>query len=138
MAQLKTLSIAAAVALAGSTAFAETDLEAALDNGAERLNADQIAELLIGNTVTATSGDKRFRFFYDPNNVVSGELTNGGWNGVGAFAITDTDKVCVSMAADKGRFRCMTVLRVGDTVQKFSADGKRTFELHSFEPSTGL
>ena len=138
MAQLKKLCIAAAVALAGSTALAETDLEAALDNGAERLNADQIAELLIGNTVTATSGEKRFRFFYDPNNIVSGELTNGGWNGAGAFAITDTDKVCVSMAADKGRYRCMTVLRVGDSVQKFSADGKRTFELHSFEPSTGL
>ncbi len=138
MAQLKTLCMAAAVALAGSTALAETDLEAALDNGAERLNADQIAELLIGNTVTATSGEKTFRFFYDPSNVVSGELTNGGWNGAGAFAITDTDEVCVSMAADKGRYRCMTVLRVGDSVQKFSADGKRAFELHSFEPSTGL
>jgi hypothetical protein len=130
--------MAAAFALAGSMAFAETDLDAALNNGAERLNADQIAELLIGNTVTATSGEKRFRFFYDPNNVVSGELANGGWSGAGAFAITDTDKVCVSMAADKGRYRCMTVLRVGDSVQKFSADGKRTFELHSFEPSTGL
>lgn len=138
MTQLKTLCMAAAFALAGSMAFAETDLDAALNNGAERLNADQIAELLIGNTVTATSGEKRFRFFYDPNNVVSGELANGGWSGAGAFAITDTDKVCVSMAADKGRYRCMTVLRVGDSVQKFSADGKRTFELHSFEPSTGL
>ncbi|WP_170755726.1 hypothetical protein [Ruegeria lacuscaerulensis] len=138
MAQLKTLCMAAAFALAGSMAFAETDLDAALNNGAERLNADQIAELLIGNTVTATSGEKRFRFFYDPNNVVSGELVNGGWSGAGAFAITDTDKVCVSMAADKGRYRCMTVLRVGDSVRKFSADGKSTFELHSFEPSTGL
>ncbi len=135
---LRIICVAAAVALTGSTAFAETDLEAALNNGAERLSADQIAELLIGNTVTATSGEKRFRFFYDPSNVVSGELANGGWNGAGAFAITDTDKVCVSMAADKGRYRCMTVLRVGDLVQKFSADGKRTFELHSFEPSTGL
>jgi len=138
MAQLKTLCMTAAFALAGSTAFAETDLEAALNSGAERLNADQIAELLIGNTVTATSGEKRFRFFYDPNNVVSGELTNGGWSGAGAFAITDTDKVCVSMVADNGRYRCMTVLRLGDSVQKFSADGKRAFELHSFVPSTGL
>ncbi len=138
MAQLEALCMAAAFALTGSTAFAETDLEAALDKGAERLNADQIAELLIGNTVTATSGEKRFRFFYDPNNVVSGELTNGGWSGAGAFAITDTDKVCVSMAADNGRYRCMTVLRVGGSVQKFNADGKRTFELRSFVPSTGL
>ena len=138
MSQLKTLCMAATVILAGSSAFAQTELEAALGNGAERLKADQIAELLIGHTVTATSGEKTFRFFYDANNIVSGELTNGGWNGAGAFAITDTDKVCVSMAADKGRFRCMTVLRVGGSVQKFSADGKRTFELHSFEPSTGL
>ncbi|WP_425085483.1 hypothetical protein [Ruegeria profundi] len=138
MAQLKTLCMATAFALAGGTAFAETDLEAALNSGAERLNADQIADLLIGNTVTATSGEKRFRFFYDPNNVVSGELTNGGWSGAGAFAITDTDKVCVSMTADNGRYRCMTVLRVGDSIQKFNADGKRTFELHSFVPSTGL
>jgi hypothetical protein len=128
----------AAFALAGSTTLAETELEAALNSGADRLNADQIAELLIGNTVTATSGKKRFRFFYDPNNVVSGELTNGGWSGAGAFAITDTDKVCVSMAADNGRYRCMIVLRVGDSIQKFNADGKRTFELHSFVPSTGL
>ncbi len=138
MVQLKTLCMTAAFALAGSTALAETELEAALNSGAERLNADQIAELLIGNTVTATSGKKRFRFFYDPNNVVSGELTNGGWSGAGAFAITDTDKVCVSMAADNGRYRCMTVVRVGDSIQKFNADGKRTFELHSFVPSTGL
>jgi hypothetical protein len=138
MVQLKTLCMTAAFALAGSTTLAETELEAALNSGADRLNADQIAELLIGNTVTATSGKKRFRFFYDPNNVVSGELTNGGWSGAGAFAITDTDKVCVSMAADNGRYRCMIVLRVGDSIQKFNADGKRTFELHSFVPSTGL
>ncbi|WP_171212507.1 hypothetical protein [Ruegeria sp. HKCCA5426] len=138
MAQLKMLCTAVAVVLVGGSAAAQTELEAALGNGAERLKADQIAELLIGHTVTATSGEKTFRFFYDANNVVSGELTNGGWNGAGAFAITDTDKVCVSMAADKGRYRCMTVLRVGDSVQKFNSDGKKTFELHSFEPSTGL
>ncbi|NOD47197.1 hypothetical protein GS624_07700 [Ruegeria sp. HKCCD5849] len=138
MVHLKTLCVAAAVALAGSPAFAQSDLETALNNGAERLDAEQIAELLIGKTVTATSGEKTFRFFYDPNNIVSGELTNGGWSGAGAFAITDTDKVCVSMVADKGRYRCMIVLRVGDSIQKFNADGKRTFELHSFEPSTGL
>ncbi len=138
MAQLNSLCMAVLVALLGSIASAETDIEEALNNGAERLNADQIAELLIGNTVTATSGDKRFRFFYDPNNVVSGELANGGWNGAGSFAITDTNQICVSMAADKGRYRCMTVLRVGRSIQKFNTDGKRTFELHSFEPSTGL
>lgn len=138
MAYLKNLIGAAAIAFSGSAAFAETDLEAALGSGGERLKADQIAELLIGNTVTATSGEKTFRFFYDPSNVVSGELTTGGWKGTGAFAITDTDQVCVSMAADNGRYRCLTVLRVGETFQKFNAAGKKTFELLASEPSTGL
>lgn len=126
------------IALAGSTAFAETDLDAALKNGGVRLKSDQIAELLIGHVVTARSGEKMFRFFYDPSNVVSGELTNGGWKGAGAYAITDTDHVCVSMAADKGRYRCLTAVRRGDVIQKFNAGGKMTFELIDFEPSTGL
>ena len=65
---------------------------------------------------------------------MTGELTNGGWKGTGAFAITDTDQVCVSMAADNGRYRCLTVLRVDGTVYKFNASGKRTFELLSFQP----
>lgn len=135
---LKIAVASTAIALAGSTAFAETDLDAALKNGGERLKSDQIAELLIGHVVTARSGDKMFRFFYDPSNVVSGELTNGGWKGVGAYAITDTDHVCVSMAADKGRYRCLTAVRHGDVIQKFNAGGKMTFELIDFEPSTGL
>ncbi|MEM1302320.1 MAG: hypothetical protein AAGH17_07045, partial [Pseudomonadota bacterium] len=63
---------------------------------------------------------------------------NGGWQGSGAFAITDTDHVCVSMAADKGRYRCLTAVRSGETVLKFDATGKMTFKLLSFEPSTGL
>ena len=138
MACLKTLTLAAAITLIGGAALADTDFEAALKNGGERLNADQIAELLVGNIVTAKSADKTFRFFYDPSNVVTGELATGGWKGSGAFAITDTDRVCVSMAADKGRYRCLTVVRTGETVQKFDANGKMTFELLGFEPSTGL
>ena len=138
MTRFKLTAVAMVVALTGSGAAAETELDAALKNGGERLNADQIAELLIGNIVTAKSGDKTFRFFYDPGNVVTGELTNGGWKGSGAFAITDTDQVCVSMAADKGRYRCLTAVRQGETIQKFNANGAMTFELLRFEPSTGL
>lgn len=132
------LAGAVAFALAGSAAMAETDLEAALKSGGERLESDQIADLLIGSIVTARSGEKMFRFFYDPANVLTGELVNGGWSGTGAYAITDTDQVCVSMVADKGRYRCLTVVRNGDIVQKFNTDGKMTFELIDFEPSTGL
>ncbi|MEM9899509.1 MAG: hypothetical protein AAF742_09050 [Pseudomonadota bacterium] len=127
-----------AIAFFGTTAMADTDLDTVLKNGGERLGSDQIAELLIGHVVTAQSGEKTFRFFYDPNNVVSGELTNGGWQGTGSYAITDTDQVCVSMSADKGRYRCLTAVRYGDVVQKFNASGKMTFELLDFEPSTGL
>ncbi|MFD1160742.1 hypothetical protein [Roseovarius aestuarii] len=138
MPKLKKVVVCFTIALAGGMAMAETDLDAALKNGGERLGSDQIAELLIGHVVTAKSGEKMFRFFYDPNNVISGELTNGGWKGTGAYAITDTDQVCVSMAADKGRYRCLTAVRHGNVVQKFNAGGKMTFELLDFEPSTGL
>ncbi|WP_433990237.1 hypothetical protein SuNHUV7_16310 (plasmid) [Pseudoseohaeicola sp. NH-UV-7] len=138
MKHLKTLIFVAATALVGSAVFADTELQTALKNGGKQLSSDQIAELLIGHAVTAKSGDKMFRFYYDPSNVVSGVLTNGGWEGSGSYAITDTNKVCVSMAADNGRFRCLTAVRNGDVVQKFDVNGKMTFELLSTEPSTGL
>lgn len=131
-------TMAAAMALTATTAIAGSDLEVAMDRGGERLTADQIAELLIGKTVTAKSGDKMFHFHYHPDNELAGELVSGGWQGTGAFAITDADQVCVSMAADKGRYRCLTVVREGETIRKFDAQGKMTFELLSFEPSTGL
>jgi len=127
-----------AIALAGSAAHAGTDLENAINNGGEVLTADQIANLIVGKVVTAKAGEKTFRFFYDPSNVVDGELINGGWNGSGAFAITDNNQVCVSMAADKGRYRCLTAVRIGGAVHKFNAAGKMTFELLEFEASTGL
>ncbi|MEM1350696.1 MAG: hypothetical protein AAGF27_00035 [Pseudomonadota bacterium] len=138
MTEFKAVLLAVITACTSGVAVAQTELEAALANGGEILNADQIAELLVGNSVTAMSGEKIFRFYYDPTNAVSGELTNGGWKGSGAFAITDMDQVCVSMAADNGRYRCLTVVRDGDLVQKFDVDGRKTFQLLKVEPSTGL
>ena len=138
MTGFRTLLTAIAITCTGGAVMAQTELEAALAAGGERLKAAQIAELLIGNRVTARSGKKTFHFYYDPSNVLSGELDNGGWKGSGAFAITDRDQVCVSMAADKGRYRCLTVVRDGDLVQKFDVDGKKTFELLNVEPSAGL
>jgi hypothetical protein len=138
MTRLTTWAITAALVFSANGALADTDLEAALESGGEVLRANQIAELIVGKVVTAKTGEKTFRFFYDPGNVVHGEMTNGGWQGTGAFAITDTDQVCVSMAADKGRYRCLTVVRNGKTVQKFNVEGKMAFELLNFEPSTGL
>jgi len=138
MLHMKSLMAAAAFVLAGHSAMAGTELETAIESGGEVLDANAIAELIIGKVVTAKSGEKTFRFYYDPSNVVQGELANGGWQGSGAFAITDNDQVCVSMATDKGRYRCLTVVRIGDAVQKFNVDGKMVFELLDFEPSTGL
>lgn len=138
MTRLNTWKTAAAFALMGNLAFAGTDLETALNNGGEMLSSNQIAELIVGKVVTAKSGEKEFRFFYAPSNVLDGELTNGGWKGSGVYAITDNNQVCVSMAADKGRYRCLTAVRVGETVQKFNVDGKMTFELVGFKPSAGL
>lgn len=113
-------------------------METAISNGGEVLKANQIAELIVGKIITAKAGKKTFRFFYDPSNVLDGELTNVGWKGSGAYAITDSDQVCVSMAADKGRYRCLTAVRTGETVQKFNTKGDMTFELLGFEPSSGL
>ncbi|WP_306257372.1 hypothetical protein [Pararhizobium sp. IMCC21322] len=138
MTHLKAYATATAFALAGGVAFAGTDLETAINNGGEMLNAGQIAELIVGKVVTAKAGEKEFRFFYDPSNILEGELTNGGWKGTGAYAITDNNQVCVSMAADKGRYRCLTAVRVGETVQKFNVEGKMTFVLLGFEPASGL
>jgi len=138
MTSLKNWLTATAMTVIGSAAFAETDLENAITDGGELLKADQIAQLIVGKVVTARAGEKEFRFYYNPSNVLDGELANGGWEGSGAFAITDNDQVCVSMAADNGRYRCLTVVRKGDQVQKFDVTGKMTFELLNFEPSTGL
>lgn len=138
MLNMKSLMAAVVFVLIGHSAMAGTELETAVENGGEVLDANGIAELIIGKVVTAKKGEKTFRFYYDPSNVLHGELTNGGWQGSGAFAITDNDQVCVSMAADKGRYRCLTVVRTGNTVQKFNIDGNLTFELLGIEPSTGL
>lgn len=135
---LKTCAAVLAITAFAGGAYAGTDLDDAISNGGDVLTSDEIAELIIGKVVTARAGEKTFRFFYDPDNIVEGELLNGGWSGTGAFAITDTNQVCVSMAADNGRFRCLTAVRNGDAVHKFNTAGNMTFELVAFEPAMGL
>ena len=130
--------MAAPLALISGTAIAATDLETAINEGGDMLNSSQIAELIAGKVVTARSGDREFRFFYGTGNVLDGETTNGRWKGTGTYAITDNNQVCVSMAADKGRYRCLTAVRIGETVKKFNADGKMTFEILGAEPASGL
>jgi hypothetical protein len=124
--------------MAATSASAGTALEEALASGAERLSSDEIAELLVGKRVVARAGDKVFNFHYAPTNVLQGELQGGGWSGTGHYAITDGNEVCVSMAQDAGRYRCLTVLRHGDSLQKFNARGDKTFDLLGTTTASGL
>lgn len=134
----KLIAMVACAASLGAGAQAGSDLETALGNGATQLSADEIADLVVGKVVTAKSGGKTFRFYYDPSNRIDGELQGGGWSGSGAYAITDSDQVCVSMAKDAGRYRCLTVVKNGDVVRKYTARGKLAWELTGFETAGGL
>lgn len=121
----------AALTLA-SPVRAGTDLEGALANGGTRLTSDQIAQRLVGHTVTARLGEKRFLFYYSADNVLTGEMIGGDWSDTGYYGITDDDRVCVSITKDKGRLRCLTVVEQDGTLRKYNTAGKATFELLEF------
>jgi hypothetical protein len=115
-------------------AAAETAKEKAMKAGAKQLTADEIADLLVGKTVTARSGEKKFLFHYSEDNVLSGKLIGGGWSDTGYYGITDDHRVCLSMSKDKGRLRCVTLLRGRDgAVKKYNVHGDMTFELLAFQ-----
>lgn len=105
-------------------AIAETPLEEALNNGAQKLSADEIAERLIGNTATwvSASGDKKLDVYYHEENALTGRLVGGDWTGGGYYGIANIDSLCVSWdPKDKGRLRCLDVLVVDGVVTKFNA-----------------
>ncbi len=126
--------------LAGSAvgAAVETAREKALDAGATQLTSDEIANLIVGKTVTAKSGEKRFLFYYSDDNVLSGKLIGGDWSDTGYYGITDDDRVCLSITKDKGRLRCLTVLKSDGSVKKYDVNGNMTFELLGFEEGNHL
>ena len=117
------------VAVSSAGAAAETAREKAIEAGASQLSADQIADRIVGKTVTAAAGDKRFLFHYSADNVLSGMLIGGGWSDTGYYGITDDNRVCLSMSQDKGRLRCLTLLEQNGAVKKYRTDGKMSFEL---------
>lgn len=123
------VSLAAMLALAPLAGIADTELSNATAAGGEVLTAEEIAVLLPGSSVTARSGEKIFEFRYSTDNVLRGELQGGGWSDTGFYGITDTNQVCVSMSKDKGRLRCLTIVRQDGVVRKYNAAGKMTFEL---------
>jgi hypothetical protein len=126
--------------LAGSTvgAAAETAREKALSAGATQLTSDEIANLIVGKTVTAKSGEKKFLFYYSDDNVLSGKLIGGDWSDTGYYGITDDNRVCLSITKDKGRLRCLTLLKSDGSVKKYDVHGNMTFELLGFEEGNHL
>ena len=114
-------------------AAAQTAKSKAIDSGAKQLTSMEIAKLVVGKTVTARAGKKRFLFHYSTDNVLSGKLIGGKWSGSGFYGITDDDRICISMGNDKGRLRCLTLLSLNGAVSKYDVKGARTFELLAFE-----
>lgn len=119
----------AVLAASSIDAYAETEQERAMDAGANQLTSEEIAALIVGKTVTARSGEKQFYFHYSEDNILSGKLVSGDWSDAGYYGITDDDRVCLSISKDKGRLRCLTLLRLDGVVRKYNVDGKMTFEL---------
>ena len=119
-------------------ASAESDEDKARAAGAKALSAEEIEALIVGNTVTAKAGGKVFVFHYSSDNVLSGELLGGGWSDSGYYGITDGNQVCLSMTKDKGRLRCLTLLKHDEVIRKYNARGQGTFEFVKIEAGNQL
>lgn len=128
----------AVLAVSTVGAAAQTALEKAIDAGAKQLTSEEIADLIVGKTVTAKSGEKRFLFHYSMDNVLSGKLIGGNWSGTGYYGITDDNRVCLSMSKDKGRLRCLTFLKSNGVVKKFNVSGDMRYELLEFREGKHL
>ena len=140
--RLKSMAIAGLTAFlvlgVSHVVFAQSERQAAINAGATQLTSEEIEALIVGKTVKAKSGEKVFYFHYSEDNVLSGKLDGGGWSGAGYYGITDDDQVCLSMAKDKGRLRCLTLMKLEGVVRKYNVEGKMTFELLEFQPGNRL
>ncbi|MBB3190709.1 hypothetical protein [Halomonas cerina] len=136
--KLSLVGIAAFVVLAGTSlsASAETEMEKALNNGAQQLTADEIAEQFVGKTGiwVSASGDRKMRIHYSEDNVLTGKQVKGEWSGSGYYGVANDDSICVSWDhVDEGRLRCLEVLVVDDVVTKFNVDGSLNGSYEKFE-----
>lgn len=116
---------------------AQTPLDAAMAEG-QRLSAEEISARIVDHTVTARAGGRTFKFYYGPDNTLTGRMVDGEWSDTGFYGISDGDQVCLSMTPDEGRLRCMSLVAQEGIVQKFDAAGELTFELLSFETGNRL
>lgn len=130
-----------AVIAAAPLAEAGTAMEKALEQGAERLTADEIAERFAGKTLTfvSASGDKRFHIYYGEGNQVAGKLVGGDWSGSGIYGVANDDQVCLGWeTSDLPRLRCLYVLVVDGEVRKYKADGSLSGRIVEFEDGNML
>lgn len=120
--------IIAGLFLLGGTqgALAGSEIEDALEAGAIRLSAEEIAERLTGKTVTfvsAKSGDS-FLVYYGADNQTVGRKVGAEAVLTGFHALTDRDQICLGwQGRDLPRLRCMDVLLIDGKMHKFKADG---------------
>lgn len=136
--KLSLIGIPAFVVLAGTplSAAAQTAMEEALNNGAQQLTADEIAEHFIGRTGTWVSpdGDRKMRIHYGEDNALTAKQVDGEWSGSGYYGVANNDSICVSWdQVDEGRLRCLDVLLVDDVVTKFNVDGSQNGSYEKFE-----
>jgi len=135
---ISSLTTIAVLSLATANVAADSARDQAIKSGARQLNADEIARLVVGKTVTAQSGHKKFLFYYGNDNVLRGKLLGGNWSDTGYYGITDDDRICVSVTKDKGRLRCLSLFSLNGTVRKYNIQGKMTFELLDYRDGNQL
>lgn len=122
------IGLAAGFLLLGGApgALAGSEIEDALEAGAIRLSAEEIATRLTGKTVTfvsAKSGD-RYLVYYGADNETAGRKVGAEAVLTGFHAVTDRDQICLGwQGPDLPRLRCLDVLLIDGTMHKFKADG---------------
>lgn len=98
---------------------AGSELDEALNTGAERLTSDEISERFIGKTATFVAdktGDK-YLVYYGENNEFAGGKAGGDISNVGFQAVNDRDQLCLGWeGSDLPRLRCMDVLLIDGVV----------------------
>jgi len=124
----------AAVTLA-TGAQAGSDLEKALEAGAERLTSDEIYEQFTGKTVTFVS-DKtgaKYLVYYGTDNNIAGGKMGGDTSNTGFHAVNDRNQMCLGWdGRDLPRIRCLDVLLIDGVVHKFRADGSLSGKIIDF------
>lgn len=132
------IGLLAGLAMTGlaTGAQAGSDLEKAMEAGAKRLTADEIAERLTGKTglFLVGGGDKRMMIYYGESNELVAKPVGGDSALTGFYAVTDRDMICIGWDnKDLPRLRCMDVLLRNGVVYKYNTDGSFNGSYERFE-----